>query len=406
MPHLDDVGQPAHEQLSPFALGAFTTQQPLVQLPAALGATMLGATQAPRFSDLSLEQVRRAQQSFAEARDWSRFHTPRNLLMALMGEVGELAEVFQWKGEVGEGLPEFSPEERAHAAEELSDVLLYLVRLADVCGVDLAAAVQHKIQANGLKYPADACRGSSAKYTAYVTQHPPQQLPRGMASGSGAAAGAGAAAAAAGLPAQQAGVPGAALGAGSPPQESVKRKRFTEQQLELLTQLAEKAGWTVTNLTAGGRAHAGAGAAAARLPAGGLPRAAVAGAAPRCTQREFSGSAAEAQRKRSGSAAPLATAAPLPLPRGRMRPPPPKHSPARAVAAGVVGAWLPAGRQGHGHADEAHHCLPQATRTCCTTSTASRGTGCRTSSTTGGPPPVARDARRLLASRPAAAPPE
>ena len=55
------------------------------------------------------------------------------------GEVGELAEIFQWRGEVAPGLPDFSPADRQHAGEELSDVLLYLVRLADVCGIDLAA---------------------------------------------------------------------------------------------------------------------------------------------------------------------------------------------------------------------------------------------------------------------------
>jgi hypothetical protein len=57
------------------------------------------------------------------------------------GEVGELAEIFQWRGEVAPGLPDFSTADRQHTGEELSDVLLYLVRLADVCGIDLAACV-------------------------------------------------------------------------------------------------------------------------------------------------------------------------------------------------------------------------------------------------------------------------
>ncbi|KIZ06172.1 hypothetical protein MNEG_1792 [Monoraphidium neglectum] len=66
-------------------------------------------------------------------------------------QVGELSEIFQWRGEVAEGLPDFSPADREHVGEELSDVLLYLVRLADVCKIDLAAAVQDKLKKNAAK---------------------------------------------------------------------------------------------------------------------------------------------------------------------------------------------------------------------------------------------------------------
>ena len=82
-------------------------------------------------------------------------------------QVGELAEIFQWKGDVARGLPAFTDAEKVHVGEELSDVLVYLVRLADVCGVDLDAAVNRKMDRNAKKYPADRCYGSSAKYTAY-----------------------------------------------------------------------------------------------------------------------------------------------------------------------------------------------------------------------------------------------
>ena len=97
----------------------------------------------------------------------SQFHQPRNLLLALVGEVGELSEIFQWKGEVAPGLPDFSREERIHVGEELSDCLLYLVRLADVCGINISQAVSDKIAKNAAKYPAELCRGSAEKYTAY-----------------------------------------------------------------------------------------------------------------------------------------------------------------------------------------------------------------------------------------------
>ncbi len=120
---------------------------------------------------LTLEELTRIQRQFAEDRDWEQFHAPRNLTLALMGEVGELAECFQWLGDDGAqpGLPGLSEEKRAHIGDELADVLCYLVRLADVCKVDLSSAVLGKIEKNAEKYPADKVRGSSAKYTAYRT---------------------------------------------------------------------------------------------------------------------------------------------------------------------------------------------------------------------------------------------
>lgn len=75
-----------------------------------------------------------------------------------MGEVGELSEIFQWKGEVPKGLPDWKEEEKVHLGEELSDVLLYLVRLSDICGVDLGKAALRKVQLNAIKYPAKVCK--------------------------------------------------------------------------------------------------------------------------------------------------------------------------------------------------------------------------------------------------------
>jgi NTP pyrophosphatase (non-canonical NTP hydrolase) len=72
-----------------------------------------------------------------------------------VGEVGELCECFQWKGEVEPGLPGWSEAKRQHLGEEMADVLMYLIRLADKCGIDLPAAAERKIQKNAAKYPAD-----------------------------------------------------------------------------------------------------------------------------------------------------------------------------------------------------------------------------------------------------------
>lgn len=104
-------------------------------------------------NDVSLHQLRDRLQEFAEARGWDQYHSPRNLLLALVGEVGELSEIFQWKGEVARGLPNWTSADKEHLEEELSDVLLYLVRLADVCGLDLGQAALTKIVKNARKYP-------------------------------------------------------------------------------------------------------------------------------------------------------------------------------------------------------------------------------------------------------------
>ncbi len=110
-----------------------------------------------------LEALRDALRTFARERDWDQFHSPKNLAMALAGEAGELLEVFQWLTE-GESraLP---PAALAAAREELADVLLYLVRLADTLGLDLADAARAKLAANALKYPVAKARGTSRKYT-------------------------------------------------------------------------------------------------------------------------------------------------------------------------------------------------------------------------------------------------
>ncbi|KAK4252492.1 hypothetical protein QN277_014485 [Acacia crassicarpa] len=103
--------------------------------------------------DVSLKELGKRLAEFAEVRGWEQYHSPRNLLLALVGEVGELSEIFQWKGEVAKGLPNWSREEKEHLEEEISDVLLYLVRLADVCGLDLGQAALSKLVKNAHKYP-------------------------------------------------------------------------------------------------------------------------------------------------------------------------------------------------------------------------------------------------------------
>lgn len=98
---------------------------------------------------------------FARARDWEQFHSPKNLVMALIVEAGELVEHFQWL--TPEQTRELSPEQVQAVELEMADVLLYLLRLADRLDVDLAAAAWRKIEINERKYPADQVRGSARK---------------------------------------------------------------------------------------------------------------------------------------------------------------------------------------------------------------------------------------------------
>lgn len=111
-----------------------------------------------------LLDLRDALRAFAAERDWDQFHSPRNLATALAVEAAELLEPFQWLTD--EQSRSLAPEARAAVEEELADVLLYLVRLADKLDVDLAAAARAKIEKNGAKYPVDKARGTSRKYDA------------------------------------------------------------------------------------------------------------------------------------------------------------------------------------------------------------------------------------------------
>lgn len=94
-----------------------------------------------------------AVREFSRERDWEKFQDPKSLLLALMGEVGEVAELVQWTRE-SEVLPDFAtPERRERIGDELADVFIYLVRLADVLGVDLGAAAEAKLARNHERFP-------------------------------------------------------------------------------------------------------------------------------------------------------------------------------------------------------------------------------------------------------------
>ena len=110
----------------------------------------------------SLEQIKHRLRDFAAERDWDQFHSPKNLAMALIVEAAELVEHFQWlTEEQSQTLP---PDKLAEVEQEIADIQIYLIRLADKLGVDMEKAVNAKIELNKKKYPAEKVRGSAAKY--------------------------------------------------------------------------------------------------------------------------------------------------------------------------------------------------------------------------------------------------
>ncbi|CAM9700960.1 unnamed protein product [Pylaiella littoralis] len=119
------------------------------------------------WSTHTLQGLRVQLQQFAKDRGWEKFHTPRNICLALSGEAGELCELFQFKDEEAccTGLPGWTRDERDKLSQELSDVCIYLTRLSDVCGIDLSAAL---LQNDHSERP--CCR----KHEGHPTYHPEQ----------------------------------------------------------------------------------------------------------------------------------------------------------------------------------------------------------------------------------------
>ena len=108
-----------------------------------------------------IERIRR----FARERDWEKFHSPKNLAMALSVEVAEIVELFQWlTPEESADLPE---DKRASLRQEIGDVLIYLLNLADHLGIDALEAAREKLEINARKYPVGLVKGQGKKSTEY-----------------------------------------------------------------------------------------------------------------------------------------------------------------------------------------------------------------------------------------------
>ena len=114
---------------------------------------------------MDIKEIQDKLAKFAEERDWDQFHSPKNLSMALIVEAAELVEHFQWLQ--SEESDELTESKLTEVAEELADILIYTVRLADRLGIDIELAARDKLAKNHRKYPVNKARGNYMKYTEF-----------------------------------------------------------------------------------------------------------------------------------------------------------------------------------------------------------------------------------------------
>jgi len=113
---------------------------------------------------MEIKAIQRQLSEFAKTRDWDQFHSPKNLAAALVVEAAELLEPFQWLKEDESRALADRPAEYAAVREEIADVLIYLLRLADQLNIDMEQAVAEKMQRNAEKYPVALAKGNAVKY--------------------------------------------------------------------------------------------------------------------------------------------------------------------------------------------------------------------------------------------------
>ena len=111
-----------------------------------------------------MDELIRAVQRFRDEREWRQFHNPKDLAISISLEAAELLEQFQWKTPEDVNALLKKGEYRTRIGEEMADVLILLISLADVLGLDLVETARAKLQENARKYPVDRARGSARKY--------------------------------------------------------------------------------------------------------------------------------------------------------------------------------------------------------------------------------------------------
>lgn len=116
---------------------------------------------------IDLSKIKSSQRKITSERDWDKFHTPKNIAMALSGEAGELTEIFQWL--TAEESYEVMKNEKSatNVKDEVADIFFYLVRLCDLLDIDLESAYWQKVEKNLAKYPVNLAKGNAKKYTEF-----------------------------------------------------------------------------------------------------------------------------------------------------------------------------------------------------------------------------------------------
>lgn len=112
---------------------------------------------------MNIKKIEKIIDKFSEDRDWNKYHSPKNLVMALSGEVGELNEIFQWLSE--EESFNLSDETKQYTKDEIADIAVYLLKLCMKLDINLEDAIVKKMEANEKKYPVDKIKGKFKKYT-------------------------------------------------------------------------------------------------------------------------------------------------------------------------------------------------------------------------------------------------
>ncbi len=112
-----------------------------------------------------LDELKREVLTFAQDRDWLQFHSPKNLSMAIASESAELMELFLWcESHDSRALPE-DAESKTRIEEELADIIIFALQMANVAEIDLDEAIRAKLRTNSEKYPVEKCRGRSVKFS-------------------------------------------------------------------------------------------------------------------------------------------------------------------------------------------------------------------------------------------------
>ena len=112
---------------------------------------------------MDIKEIQDKLAKFAKERDWDQFHSPKNLVMALTSEVGELNELFKWLTEEQSSMKDDIGKVE-EIRKEIADIFIYLLRLADKLEIDIEEAVREKIEINAKKYPIDLAKGNATKY--------------------------------------------------------------------------------------------------------------------------------------------------------------------------------------------------------------------------------------------------